>query len=180
LTHAQAQPPIEHLFESRQRFVDYVRRRVDDPGLAEDIVHDSLLRTLKAGPRIPDEDRLVPWFFRVLRNAIIDEYRKRDVARRHAGVSGELPDLPDAAPEEVAAVCACFRPLLANLKPEYAELIESLEFGDEPPEAVANRLGITTNNLKVRRHRARQALRRQLEAACGTCANGRCLAGCTC
>ncbi len=41
---------IEHLFASRERFVAYVRNRIDEPELAEDIVHDSLLRALRAAP----------------------------------------------------------------------------------------------------------------------------------
>lgn len=169
----------EQLFESRQRFVDYVRRRVNDAELAEDIVHDSLLRALKAAPSLRDDERLVPWFFRILRNAVIDEYRKRDVARRHIQQMDELPDLPDMSDEEERTICACFKALLPLMKPEYAELIEAMDLGGENPETVAGRLGITTNNLKVRRHRARQALRQQLEDACGMCAQGHCT-DCTC
>lgn len=171
---------MERLLESRQRFIDYVRRRVNDPHLAEDIVQDSLLRALKGGPELRAEERLIPWFFQILRNAVVDEYRKRDVVRRHVQEGAALPDLPAADEEDERAMCACFRPLLRNLKPEYSDLIESLEFGDETPEQAALRLGITPNNLKVRRHRARQALRQQLEATCGICAQGRCIGDCSC
>ena len=173
------QPPIEHLYESRQRFVEYVRRRVDDPELAEDIVHDSLLKALKSAPSLRDDERLIPWFFSILRNAIFDEYRKRGVVRRHVEQVDEMPDIPDLSDEEERTICACFRALLPSLKPEYVELIESLDLGGETPESVANRLGITPSNLKVRRHRARRALRQQLEEACGMCAQGHC-GDCTC
>ena len=171
---------MEHLYASRERFVAYVRNRVDEPELAEDIVQDSLLRALRAAPELREHERLVPWFFRILRNAIVDEYRKRGVARRHLEQTDKLPDVPDLSDEEQKAVCACFQALLPALKPEYAELIEALDLAEEAPEAVARRLGITTNNLKVRRHRARQALRQQLENACGTCAQGNCIGDCTC
>ena len=62
-----------------------------------------------------------------------------------------LPDLPDLSDEEERTICACFRALLPAMKPEYAELIEAMDLGGETPEAVAGRLGITANNLKVRR-----------------------------
>ena len=58
---------MEHLYASRERFVAYVRSRVDEPELAEDIVHDSLLRALRAVPDLREQERLVPWFFRILR-----------------------------------------------------------------------------------------------------------------
>ena len=43
---------MEHLYASRERFVAYVRNRVDEPELAEDIVQDSLLRALRAAPEL--------------------------------------------------------------------------------------------------------------------------------
>ncbi len=65
------------------------------------------------------------------------------------------------------------------LKPEYAELIEKMELADGDPAQVAKQLGINRNNLKVRRHRARQALRERLEETCRVCAKHGCL-DCTC
>ena len=173
------QARVDALLESRQRFVDYVRARVDDPGLAEDIVHDSMVRALRAAPDLRDDERLLPWFFRVLRNAVIDEYRKRATIRRHFDQAAEIPDLAGPPADDVQAICACFRALLPMLKAEYAEVLLALDLSEEPSDAVAQRLGVTPGNLKVRRHRARQALREQLEAACGLCAQGHCL-DCTC
>ena len=73
---------IEALLASRAQLVAYVRRRVNDPDLAEDIVHDGLLRALRAAPALRDRERLLPWFYQVLRNAVVDEYRRRDVERQ--------------------------------------------------------------------------------------------------
>ncbi len=179
MSQAPEQERIAHLYKSRQRFVEYVHHRINDPELAEDIVHDSLLRALRAAPGLRDDERLIPWFFRILRNSVVDEYRKRDVARRHIAPTGELPDLPDLSKDDERTICACFEALLPSLRPEYAELIEALDLAGQRPDEVARRLGITTGNLKVRRHRARQALRRQLEDACGICAEGHCV-DCTC
>jgi DNA-directed RNA polymerase specialized sigma24 family protein len=81
--------------------------------------------------------------------------------------------------KEHRVLCACFQALLPGLKPEYGELIQILDLDEEPTDAVAARLGITATNLKVRRHRARQALRRKLEETCRVCAEHHCL-DCTC
>jgi RNA polymerase sigma-70 factor (ECF subfamily) len=165
------------LLDARDQFLGYIRKRVGDPDLAEDILQDSLLRAIRAAPELRDEERLVPWFYRVLQNAIVDTYRRR--GSEHARVAGG--DVPDEAaePEDDAELCACFERLVPTLKPEYAELIRAVELGDEPPTVAASRLGITPNNLKVRRHRARQALRQKLEQTCRTCADHGCL-DCTC
>jgi RNA polymerase sigma-70 factor (ECF subfamily) len=181
VTHAHEPPSPPELqqvlLESRDRFLGYVRKRLDDPELAEDILQDSLLRAVQAAPSLRQEERLVPWFYRILQNAITDSYRRRGVAsQRQVPLDGV--DLADEAEDE-ALVCACFEPLVATLKPEYADLIRAVELGGETPEAAARRLGVTPNNLKVRRHRARQALRQRLEQTCRTCAEHGCL-DCTC
>jgi RNA polymerase sigma-70 factor (ECF subfamily) len=170
------------LVASRDQFLTYVRARVSDRELAEDIVQDSLLRAVRAAPELRDEQRLIPWFYRILQNAIIDAYRRRAARQTYlptTDLAGVEEELPAPTPEAQAALCECFRRLLPTLKTEYGELIESLDLGDESPEAAAGRLGITPNNLKVRRHRARQALRKRLEETCRTCATHGCL-DCTC
>jgi hypothetical protein len=63
--------------------------------------------------------------------------------------------------------------LLPNLKAEYAEVLRRVDLEETPLPRVATDLAITTNNATVRLHRARQALRRQLERSCGTCATHR-------
>lgn len=166
-----------HLLSAREQFLGYIRKRVDDPELAEDILQDSLLRATRAATELRDEERLVPWFYRVLQNAIVDAYRRRGVEQAHVVVT-EVPEVA-AEPEEDSELCACFEKLIPGLKSEYADLIQALDLGNESPEAAASRLGITSNNLKVRRHRARQALKRKLEETCRTCADHGCL-DCTC
>ena len=167
----------ERLLEARGQFLGYIRKRIEDPELAEDILQDSLLRAVRAAPDLRDEERLVPWFYRVLQNAIVDAYRRRGVEQAHVVVA-EPPEIA-AEPEDDAELCRCFERLIPTLKSEYADLIQAVELGSESPEAAAGRLGITANNLKVRRHRARQALRRKLEETCRTCADHGCL-DCTC
>jgi RNA polymerase sigma-70 factor (ECF subfamily) len=167
----------ERLLAARGQFLGYIRKRIDDPELAEDILQDSLLRALRAAPDLRHEERLIPWFYRVLQNAVVDAYRRRGAEQARV-VAAEAPDIA-AEPEDDAELCACFERLIPTLKSEYADVIQAIELGQEPPEAAADRLGITPNNLKVRRHRARQALRRRLEETCRTCADHGCL-DCTC
>lgn len=169
-----------HLFAARQEFLGFVRRRVSDPELAEDILQDALLHAVQSAGTLEDESRLVPWFYRILRNAIIDTYRRREVRqRRTTRLEDEfdLPDEPSDSDERI--LCECFRDLIRTLKPEYAEVLDAVDLRQESTEQVTARLGITANNLKVRRHRARQALRERLEETCRVCSTHGCL-DCTC
>lgn len=166
------------LLDHRQKLLAFVRGKISDPALAEDILQDSLLKALRAAPELRDEEKLIPWFYRILNNAIIDHYRRKATASKYqAAHAGEAE--PAIEPEDEAAICACFRELIPTLKPEYAGLIEELELSGGDPAQAARRRGLTRNNLKVRRHRARQALRQRLEETCRLCAKHGCL-DCTC
>ncbi len=168
----------EELLHQREKLVAYVKRKVDDPDLAEDLFQDSLLKALQASHDRQEPDRLSPWFYRILNNAIVDYYRRRGVeARYRAQLARE--SAPEAGTDEWVLLCECFRDLIPTLKPEYGQLIEQLELAERDPEQVAEQLHISRNNLKVRRHRARQALRQRLEETCRMCAEHACL-DCTC
>ena len=82
-------------------------------------------------------------------------------------------------PEDEAAICGCLEDLLPTLKPEYAEVLRALDLGEASTEELTAELGITANNLKVRRFRARKQLKERLERTCRTCATHGCL-DCTC
>lgn len=172
------EPAEETLLLNRKKFFNYVQKRVSDPNLAEDILQESLLKSLRSTDTLRDEERLLPWFYRILTNAIIDTYRKRNVEARYwEEYARETEGQEDAADQ--ANLCECFRNLLPGLKPEYAELINRLDLEPGDPGQVAALLNIQPNNLKVRRYRARQALKQRLEEVCRTCAVHGCL-DCSC
>lgn len=164
--------------EHRAALVAFIERQVGDSALAEDILHDSLLRTLRSEPAFEGEEHLARWLYRVLRNAITDAYRRHDAAARALERFAQEHPEPMMAPQEEAALCACFRLLLPTMKKEYAALIEAELDGADPGE-IAARFGIAPGNLRVRRHRARQQLRARLEETCRSCAQHGCV-DCSC
>lgn len=162
-------PLLLHL----EAFVAFVQKRVRDPELAADVVQTALAKALSRQDQLQDEPRLLAWFWRILRNTVAEVHRRRATAARGLG---ELPvgvdDLPAAA---VQAVCACLAGAVATLPHAQAEVLQAVDLDQGDPAAVAARLGITTNNLNVRRHRARQALLGALQATCRLCAAHGCL-----
>ncbi|MEQ8351045.1 MAG: sigma-70 family RNA polymerase sigma factor [Leptospiraceae bacterium] len=170
--------PVDILLKHRSKLLAFVRNRLGDADLAEDLFQEALLRAIRKAPEVDEEEQLLAWFYRVLRNAIIDQYRRNAAEERR--VESVAATLSDSDFQEVEKeLCQCFLELLPALKPEYREMIEKLELGHEDPEKAAFRLGIERNNLKVRRHRARQQLKERLEQTCRTCAEHGCL-DCTC
>jgi len=173
-----AEPIVSQLVNTRAKFLGYIRKRISDPDAAEDILQDCYVKAIRSAPELRDEERIVQWFYRVLQNAITDAYRRRAAeANRIERYAIEVEDVAD--PDEERAICECLKELIPTLKSEYSEVVKSLDLDGEGPEAVANHLGISRNNLKVRAHRARQALRKRLEETCRVCATHHCF-DCTC
>lgn len=170
----------DHLLRERGRLLAFVRARIDDPALAEDVLQDSLLRAVAAAPDLRDDDRMAAWLYQVVRNAITDTYRRRAAAARAGeAYAADAAATTDAmTPEDEARACACLLALVPTLKPEYAAVVEA-DLDGTPAEALADRLGITRTNLKVRRHRAHRQLRQRLEQTCRACAVHGCV-DCSC
>ena len=171
--------PIESaLVESLDQFLVYTRRRIADPDLAADTLQESLLKALRAAPNLRAQDRMLPWFYRILDNSIKDVYRRTARERGRKETLDEEP-VDDTEAQDDAVICACLRALVPDLKVEYAEVLNLVDLGETDPDAAAVQLGISRTNLKVRRHRARQQLRARLEEMCRVCAEHGCL-DCTC
>lgn len=88
-------------------------------------------------------------------------------APREAKLATLVPELDEQAPAELP-LCRCSLGQLERMRPEYAEMLRHVELDEEPLAGVAASLGTTVNKATVRLHRAREALRTQLEALCGT------------
>ena len=171
---------IASLVDNHRRFVAFVERRVGSRQEAEEIVQGAFVRALERGGQIEQKERSVAWFYRVLRNAIVDHWRsKGHAARAEEALAGEWREAATPPPGLVRELCGCFEPLLPTLKEEYAEILRRVDLGEERPVEVAADLGITANNAMVRLHRARRALREALVRSCRTCAEHGCL-DCSC
>lgn len=163
------------LVENQRVFLRFLERRVGDRATAEDLLQDAFARAVTTIGDLRETESAVAWFYRMLRNAVIDHYRRTGSSRRLLEAFGrELDDVVPAT-EVHDQVCACIGRLAGTLKPEYADALRDVEVGGQPLAEFARHHGITANNAAVRVHRARQALRKQVVAACGVCADHGCV-----
>jgi RNA polymerase sigma factor (sigma-70 family) len=162
------------LVENHRSFLRFLEHRVGSREAAEDILQTAFGRAVDHAGELRDES-VVAWFYRVLRNAVTDHFRRADVARR--GVAAFAREVTtEVAPEEVhEAICGCVRTLAATLKPEYADALDHIDVQGVAVKDFAAAKGITPGNAGVRISRARAALRRQVIVSCGTCAEHGCL-----
>jgi RNA polymerase sigma-70 factor, ECF subfamily len=153
------------LIPHRGELVRYARRKLMDPSLAEDLVHDVFEAVASGRAAFGGRSALRTWLVGILKHKIVDLVRERsghdplpDGGEDDAGF--ELV-CPQAGPEERAAQ----RERLA----ETLRRVETLPTGlrdafvmrvlqERPTGEVCAALGIAEDNLFVRLHRARKAL----------------------
>lgn len=174
---------LNSLLSLRKQFLGFIQRRVNDRTTAEDILQIAYLRALQAASQLRQEESSVAWFYRILRNAIIDHYRRSSSEEAALGRwIKELKTEPANQQYEPLlheTTCQCIAGALDRITPAYASLLREVDLGETPLSAYAKSAEITPGNAAVRAHRARTALRNQLIRCCGTCAEHGCI-DCTC
>ena len=165
--------------ENRSAFLSFLERRVGHRELAEDVLHEAFARSLDRVP-LGNEETILAWFYRVLRNAVIDHYRRQGTSGRALdALARELTNDAQPSPDERDAVCRCVARLSETLKPEYALALRRVEVDGISVQEYAQESGITANNAGVRLFRARQTLRKRVVHWCGSCAERGCV-DCSC
>ena len=170
---------VAALAERHRDFAAFLERRVGERALAEDILQAALLRSLDKVKTLRSPDAAIPWFYRVLRNALIDH--TRHAASEHRALRAMAAELASDEPEEGPSPerCRCVGAVVATLEEDYRAILQRVEVDGLAVKDYASEAGITPNNAGVRAFRARNALRRGVRASCGACAERGC-ADCTC
>ncbi len=167
---------LKELLARRSEFLGFIEKRVGSRAVAEDILQSAFVRGIERGGEIRDEESVVAWFYRMLRNAVIDHYRREgSSARAMEGFAREMKDAEVPSPDLRNEICRCVSQVLVGLKPEYREALETVDIGEASASELAAKAGISANNATVRVHRARQALQKQVKLTCGTCAEHGCV-----
>lgn len=149
----------------------FIRRRVSDAHLAEDLAQEVLLRAAGHLDDAPEGERLVGWVFRIARNVVIDHYRSPrsraqpglEAVAEPAAAAAMDASMDDAAERDMAG---CLKPMMAHLPPADREALEWTEFEGISQQALADRIGLTLPAAKSRVQRARRRLRELFVECC--------------
>ncbi len=146
------------------------RRLVGDPHLASDVAQEAMIRAWRALPKFRGDSRLSTWLYRITVNT---SWTHRARARRHRGVPlDEHYDI--AAPEdqdhpvfagEMLELRARLREALDRLPDGQRQVVVLKEIHGWSHSEIAEATGISVTAAKVRLHRARARLARDLEEA---------------
>ena len=152
--------PRGHLVAAMPMLLAYVRRRVGDLEMVEDIVQEVGLRALRGvAPDDPLSFRL--WLCGIARHVICAEWRRRRRLRRKQPPADflfdDVPDplgFPDRVLDARASLTHAIGPEVEHLSILFRRYVDN-----ESSEALAKELGITTAALRMRLVRIRERVR---------------------
>jgi RNA polymerase sigma factor (sigma-70 family) len=146
------------------RVLGYALRRTASREDAEDVVAETFLTAWRRLEEVPHGSGARPWLYGVARNALANQRRGE---RRRGRLSGRLhaePTLADwhwaDANDELASVAPAF----ARLREKDRELLALAAWEELGPGEIATVLGCSRNAARIRLHRARRRLARELQS----------------
>jgi RNA polymerase sigma factor (sigma-70 family) len=174
----QDQRISEVVKRERSRLLNFIRRRVPDPGDAEDVLQEVFYRLVEANRLLMPIEHITGWLFQVARNRITDLFRKKEpenfsdiVVTEANGEEVQFEDLlpsPDAGPEAEYARKMLIEELtraLAELPKDQREVFVAHEFEGRSFKELAAETGVSMNTLLSRKRYAVLHLRERLQRA---------------
>src|SRR6266540_85235 len=161
----------------RSRLLGFIRRRVTDPGDAEDILQDVFQALVEANRLLMPIEHVTGWLFRVARNRITDLFRKKkpesfsDIAvwdedDEMLPLEDLLPS-PAAGPEELYdrnVLLDALELAVDELPKEQREVFVAHELEGRTFKEMSAETGVSVNTLLSRKRYAVLHLRERLQS----------------
>jgi RNA polymerase sigma-70 factor (ECF subfamily) len=173
-TGLQALPPLlpassvawPEMVSHRGYLVRFAQRKLHDPMLAEDVVHDVFEAVISGRAAFAGRSALRSWLTAILKHKIVDLVRQRvgidSLDADNGGEDGAVAlECPQPQPDELAEQRQQLASTLARIEALPAGLRDVMHLRvlqDQPTESVCETLAISEDNLFVRLHRARKQL----------------------
>ena len=143
---------------------------------APDLVQAVLLKVSLSVESFRGDSSLDTWIFRIATNTAHDHLQAPAMKQRerelHPEGDDSLDTFPDAdysgTDEEYirSEMNSCIRGIVGQLPENYRSVIFLSQFEEFTNAEIAEILGVSIENIKIRLHRARFALRKMLESEC--------------
>ena len=169
----QDQRISEVVTREQSRLRKFIRRRVADPGDAEDILQDVFYKLVEANRLLMPIEDVTGWLFRVARNRIIDLFRKKRPGLFSDGATDDdmlrVEDLlpsPDAGPDALYARNVLLQELehaIGELPQEQREVFIAHELEGRSFKEMSALTGVSVNTLLSRKRYAVLRLRERLQ-----------------
>ena len=132
---------------------------VNDKDLAKDLAQETFIIVLKKLPEFRNEAKISTWIFRIASNLCL-----RQIERQKRYPKGELPrNLSEEKVPDIEAKIKFLYKCISELA-ETDRIIISLELENIRQKDIADIVGLSSANVRVRIHRIKEKLRLKFKA----------------
>lgn len=157
----------------RSRVARYLARLVGVQE-AEDVAQSVMLKVSQGLPQFRGDSSLSTWIYRIATHAAVDHLRRKampaPIELELESDDREVPPEAQVLSAEAAAIRdemnACIREFIERLAPDYKTVMVLSEVEGFKNAEIAAILEVSLDTVKIRLHRAREKLRKELEAGC--------------
>jgi RNA polymerase sigma-70 factor (ECF subfamily) len=157
----------------RPRLLRYLTRLVGEAD-AEDVTQSVMLKVSEGLAGFRGDSSISTWIYRIATNAAMDKLRVKPaqpvIDTEFEFDESAIPPAAQIPSAETAAIreemSACIGEFVARLPENYKSVMVLSELEGFKNDEIAAILGITLDTVKIRLHRAREKLRKELEAGC--------------
>ncbi len=149
-------------FSSKLR--NYVRRKVSNPSLVDDILQDIFIKIHLNSDKIGESPNISGWIYTIARNTVIDHYKKKklDSIQLDDESTGKEKEECDASCD----IAYGLKDMAERLPALYREALSLYEFEGLSFIELSKKLGISVSGAKSRVQRARAMLKDILMNCC--------------
>lgn len=146
---------------------------------AEDVAQDVFDKIYRNISNFREESKISTWIYRIATNTVIDRLRSADYKRSTLNTAFEethnhttefaLDSIHPPATDKVVVrkeMSLCVREFIERLPPNYQIVLLLSEMEGMTNQEMADILGISLENVKIRLHRARRKLKESLDEGC--------------
>jgi RNA polymerase sigma-70 factor (ECF subfamily) len=153
-----------------ERVRKFIFALVKDEWVADDLIQETFIKVQKNLNQLKDETKLSSWIFRIAHNLCQDHFRKSSQSskREHIPIEDRhfltIPVIQTKF--EQHQMGACVQDKIRLLPESYQTVLVLFDLMEFSHQEIAEIIGISVENVKVRLHRARKKLKTILEEEC--------------
>jgi RNA polymerase sigma-70 factor (ECF subfamily) len=168
---------VQRLIYGHRDYIEAVLRRYSaDTDVARDLLQETFFQALRSLPDFRGDSKLTTWLHSIAKNVALARYRKdkrrsclKEETLEHVRATSSPGDPPSSYTDPATGAereqeNGFLYEAMGELSDSYREIIRLRDLEEKSTKEVAEDLGLTRVNVRVRLHRARTALREVLES----------------
>ena len=170
---------FQEIYTEFQPKIHHYLSRMMGPEEAEDVVQEVFEKVNRSLDGFKGQSKLSTWIYRIATNTAID--RLRSAAHKHSSKQAALEETAGTQAKNAwtgqtqtsidqkvirKEMSECVREYIDRLPPDYSTILILSEIEGFKNREIAEILQISLENAKVRLHRARASLKKELDSGC--------------